>query len=189
MLLCLAYLFSNAQHFELTEKGLVSLKDKDAKFIVIEKEGKSQKELYDQIKNFIMYSFVSPKDVISENGTDMITLNGVSNGDVECKKGFVMLPFKTNYTIVFMFKDGKIRINIPTINKMTSESTTLGGDLSGLYELTLTKDDPVSTGREQIVVFKKDGKTTKGAKESIEKLFNTLIDKAINFTSTAKEEW
>ena len=88
-----------------------------------------------------------------------------------------------------MFKDGKIRINIPTINKMTSESTTLGGDLSGQYELTLTKDDPVSTGREQIVVFKKDGKTTKGAKESIEKLFNTLIDKAINFTSTAKEEW
>ena len=180
---------AKAQHFVLAESGLVPSSDNGAKFIVIEKNGESQKELFNQVKGFIVSSYVSPKDVMSENGEEMITLNGVSNGDVECKKGFGMLSFKTNYTIVFMFKDGKIRINNPSINSMTAQSMTLGGQLSGLYELTLTKNSPILNGREQIVVFKKDGKTTKGAKESIESLFNKLVEKAINFKSPTKEKW
>ena len=192
ILLFLMILFAvsvNAQYFVLTETGLVPASDNDAKFIVIAKEGKTQEELFNQVKNFISSSYISPKDVMSVNGEEMITLNGLSNGDVQCKKGLGILPFKTNYTVVFMFKDGKIRINNPTINSMLATSTTLGGQLGGFYELTLTKNDRVASGREQIVVFKGKGKTTKETKESIEELFNTLIDKAVNFSSPSEEKW
>lgn len=99
-----------------------------------------------------------------------------------------MLPFRTNYTIVFMFKDGKIRINNPSINSMLAESETLGGQTGSFYQLTLSENDPVLSRREQIVVFKKNGKTTKGAKESIETFFNSLIDRVINFNSET-EDW
>ena len=178
----------HAQYFSLTESGLKPANGKDKNFIVIEKEGKSQKDLFNQVKNFITSSYVSPKDVISVNETEMITLNGISDGDVQCKKGFVMLPFRTNYTIVFMFKDGKIRINNPSINSMLAESETLGGQTGSFYQLTLSENDPVLSRREQIVVFKKNGKTTKGAKESIETFFNSLIDRVINFNSET-EDW
>lgn len=178
----------NAQYFTLTETGLKPTNNQKDNFLVIEKKGKSQADLFKQVKDYITASYVSPKDVMSENGTDMITLNGISQKDVQCKKGFAMLPFETNYTIVFMFKDGKIRINNPSINSMFATSTTLGGDISSYYQLVLTDEDPVQAGRERIVVFKGKGKTTKGAKESIESFFNYLIENIINY-DTQSEDW
>lgn len=188
LLLMLLPFLSNAQYFNLTENGFVPAIGDNAKFIVIDKAGQTQEELFNQVKSYITASYVSPKDVLSENGTEMITLNGVSDGDVQCKKGFVMLPFRTNYTIVFLFKDGRIRINCPIINSILAESYTLGGQLSGSYQLTLTKNDDVLGGREQIAVFKGKGKTTKGAKESIEKYFNSLIENIVNY-NPSEEEW
>ncbi len=180
---------ANAQYFTLSKNGLHPSNDPTKKFIVIEKEGKNQSELFKQIKDFITENYVSPKDVMSENGNEMITLNAVSDGDVQCKVGFAMLPLKTNYSITFMFKDGKIRVNTPSINSMLGESYTIGGQLSELYELVYTDDDQTSPNRKTITIFKKNGKTTKGAKESIELFFNTLIDKAVNYKSNNNEDW
>ena len=178
----------NAQYFTLTEIGLRPTDNQEKEFVVIERTGKSQQELFNQVKSFIIASYVSPKDVMSDNGIDMITLNGVSDSDVQCKKGFVMLPFTTNYTITFMFKDGMVRINNPSINSMLAESTTIGGDIGSFYQLTFTKNDNIQTGRERIVVFKGKGKTTKGAKESIESFFNSLIDKIVNYEEKS-DDW
>lgn len=188
IVLLLFCLFANAQYFTLTEKGFVSNEDQLKDFVVIEKSGKEQKDLFNTVKSFATQFYSSPKDVISESGSEIITLNGVSLNDVYCKKGLGAVSFKTNYTLVFQFKDGKIRINRPIINSMRGESRTLGGDLSGLYQLVLTKDDDIANGYDRIVIFNK-GKYKKEAKESIEALFNTIIDKAINYIQKPQEDW
>lgn len=177
-----------SQYFVLTEDGLKPSKDPSLNFVVIDKEGKSKEDLFNQVKSFITAYYASPKDVMSEYENDMITLNAISEGDVQCKKGLVMLPFETNYTIVFMFKDGKIRVNSPSINSMLAESTTIGGDIGDSYQLAFTKNDNIYSGMERIVVFKGKGKTTKGAKESIESFFNSLIDKIVNYEEKS-DDW
>lgn len=188
LLFCVLNLPISAQYFVLSEKGLISKENSDAKFIIIEKPGLTQAELFNQIKNWATQFYVSPKDVISESGNEMITLNGVSDKDVWCKKGFGSVSFTTNYTIVFQFKDGKIRVNIPTINSMKGESRTLGGDLSGFYQLTYTKEDIVDGRREQIIIFNKK-KIKNEAKESIENLFNAIVKDAVEYKLSQKEEW
>ena len=74
LLLMLLPFLSNAQYFNLTENGFVPAIGDNAKFIVIDKAGQTQEELFNQVKSYITASYVSPKDVLSENGTEMITL-------------------------------------------------------------------------------------------------------------------
>lgn len=187
-IICIFNLPIYAQYFTLGENGLIVKDNPDAKFIIVEKPGNTQIELFNQIKNWATQFYVSPKDVISESGNEMITLNGISDKDVWCKKGFGSVSFTTNYTIVFQFKDGKIRVNIPIINSMKGESRTLGGDLSGLYQLTYTKENIVDGRREQIVIFNKK-KTKNEAKESIENLFNAIVKDAVEYKLPQNEEW
>ncbi len=71
---------------------------------------------------------------MSEVDNSMITINGISTDDIMAKKALGYIQIKMNYTIVFHFKDGRIRVDVPSINKMTGESS------STIWQLTLTKD-------------------------------------------------
>lgn len=184
---CLSLNSFAQNYFTLTENGMTPTEASDKKFVVIEKEGQTQLELFNAIKAFATQLYVSPKDVISESGTEIITLNGISTKDVTCKKGLGVLNVKMNYTIVFQIKDGKIRIDAPSINSMTSESRTLGGTLGSLYQICLSKNEMLNGGYERIVIF--DKKIKQQTKDEIESFFNTLINSAINYSAPKSEDW
>jgi len=187
LMLCSVCSFSQ-NYFTLGESGLFPSANKDAKYIVIDKEG-TQTELFNTIKSFVNNFFVSPKDVISEVNNDMITINGVSTKDIVAKKGFGYVDIKMNYTIVFHFKDGKIRIDVPSINSMTGESRTLGGQLGSLYVLTYTKSDHIDGSRDRIIIFDKGKVKNQYAKDNIEQFFNNFIDKALKYKNPTTEKW
>jgi hypothetical protein len=175
--------------FRLTPEGLISTENKEATFIVVERPGKSQQDLFDMVKRFTTQFFVSPKDVLSESGNEMISINGISKKDVIVKKGLAYIPITMNYTIVFHFKDGKVRVDIPSINSMTGESYTVGGNLSGLYQLNISKGSvSLEPKREEIVIFGKN-KTKTEAKVAIEEFFNTFVTNALTENNAKEEEW
>jgi len=183
LILLLPTLAFSQEKLELTPSGLKVQGNPEAKYIIIEKSG-SQQDLFNTIKSFISNYFVSPKDVISEVDNDMITLNGISAKDISVKKGLGYLDITMNYTIVFHFKDGRIRIDLPYINKMTSRSS------STLWQMTINQDDAYDYSYDHLYIFDKKGKLKNNtAKDGIENFFNSFIDKAVNFKSPQKEDW
>jgi len=181
-ILLLSVQFVNAQNsLELTPLGLTPVGNKEAKYIVFEKPG-SQQELYNCIKSFIVSRFQSPKDVMTENSPESIALNAVADGII-VKKGFGYLDVNTNYTIVFHFKDGKIRVDLPSINRMTALSS------STVWQITINQQDPTDLVDHFYVFDKKGELKNESAKSSIEKYFNNFLKDAIEFKAPANENW
>lgn len=181
LFLTTSVLFS--QKLELSTVGLTVEGNPSSKYIIVEREG-TQKDLYNTIKSFIASKYVSPKDVMSESEYETITLNAVSSNKIIVKKFLGYLGITMNYTIVFHFKDGRIRIDMPNINKMTSQSG------STYYQLTINQNDNHDYSSDHFYIFDKKGKlknTT--AKEGIENFFNAFISDIINYKSPQEENW
>lgn len=145
--------------FILTPNGLKCEDNSD--YIILTFEGKQQEELFNSVHLFAGSKFVSPHDVISVSGKEQITLNGVVS--TIPWRNPVSKQCSVNFTITFMFKDGRIRINTPSINRIYT---------SGM-EISLVQAVPLITDG----VFKKNGSVySLGTKEGIEIFFNTLVE-------------
>jgi len=102
-----------AQSFKINQNGNF-VSDENKSFIVVEYADKTKQELYNMVKQNIMVSYVNPDKVISEDGISVISVNG--HGTIcKFKTGGITSYYKGFYTLSFQFKDGKIRINAPTI--------------------------------------------------------------------------
>ncbi len=164
--------------FELTPQGLINNINPKEKFIVYEFEGKSMDDLYNLALQSITAMYVSPKDVISNVENKMISINGIAN--TYFKIIGLTQPICINYNLVMRFKDNKIRIDIPNINKLyynNIEQTIL----------PLSKSNSIRVKS----IFKKDGSVRyEEAKSQIEKTFNSLVNKIIsNIKEENNEEW
>ena len=113
---------TNAQelvHFEITSNG--SFKTKEGNnFVVVPFEGKTSDELYNKVKNNVMSFYKSPQKVMSENDGQVISIRAIT---IVAMKTVTMLPrsFDSYYNLVFRFKDGKVRVDIPTIDNDMSD--------------------------------------------------------------------
>lgn len=140
--------------FTLTPSGLVNETGKE--FVIYDHAGKSQAELYASVHMYLNSLFVSPKDVLSLVENNSISINGVTNDIFRPKSINDLTPtFTMNYTITLYFKDGKIRVDNPSINHM------------------YVTDQPA---KEYYGVFTSKGKLKhEKTKASIEKFFNDFI--------------
>ena len=176
MLLCglLAICIDNVYgQLTLTPDGLTI--DDGGDYIVLDFSDKSKEQLFDNAHLFAGSNFVSPQDVISVSGKEQITLNGVVS-NIEWKNIMVQ-HCSVNFTITMLFKDGKIRINIPTINSIH----TSGAELYIVQSTVLLTDG----------IFKKNGKLYSAkTKSGIEDFFNGFIKDLKEYIDQNKsEDW
>lgn len=157
----------NAQSkLELTDSGLVFDENPSQQFTIIEKDG-TQEELYKYVKGRLTSLFASPKDVISEMEFEMLTINGITT-EIGAKKALGYVTLSTNYTIVLRFKDGRIRVDVPSINKMTS---------SNRLQLTVSQKEDYDYYYSRFYIFDKKGKLkNESGKRSVEQFFNTFLE-------------
>lgn len=100
----------------LTEEG------KD--FVVIQQEGKSAQELYNQVLQAVTLQYNSAKDVISKVENSVISVNGIANNVSILSAMFgVKVFFSIQYVIQFQFKDGRIRVDAPRIARLFTDSS------------------------------------------------------------------
>ena len=107
----------NIVNFSLSSDGTFSTKDKK-NYTVVEFEGKTAQELYNMIKANVLTLYNSPQNVLNEIEPTNITIRAVSNvlyGTFGFGSGFT--EYSAKYTLVFLFKDGKIRVNAPEIER------------------------------------------------------------------------
>lgn len=82
-------------------------------YAVVSAVGYTQSELYKKMLVGISKLYNNPDRVITKVEDEMLTINGI---DLECAyAGGGLTKMSYQYNIQLFFKDGKIRINVPTI--------------------------------------------------------------------------
>lgn len=124
------FLFSmgiNAQsvvNFSLKPDGTFSTTD-DKSYAVVEFDGKTTQELYNMVKANVMTLYNSPQNVLNEIEPTNITIRAMSDVLLSTYKlGSTFTEYRAMYTLVFQFKDGKIRINAPEVDRKLEVSAS-----------------------------------------------------------------
>lgn len=177
-LILLSFMMNAQEKLVLTENGFKTVSGKD--YIVIDYPGMSQKALYNLYLSTLTKLYISPRDVLSKVPFNMINVNGFVKNI--CSQSFV--HYDSHYTIVFQFKDDKVRINAPIMRGAHGEIAR-----SGKYFIYL-KTNYVS-GLEYIKfgIWNKKGKLKKDKwRNAIEDYFNNYIADILKETNK-KDNW
>lgn len=172
---------AHAQYFELTPDGFVNASDPSKKYVVLEFPDNNQKQAYDKVDQYFQsvtgktYDVVRvPNDRISATATTPIT----------AQAGIFPRPYDTQYTLTIRFKDGRIRIDGPSIDQMSAEDG----------KLRLYPTEP-QKGVDGYFIFGKDGKVKNNpGKENLEQFFNDFVNEIIvvfktTDTSDDDDDW
>ena len=166
------------KYFTLTKVGFINASDSSKNYVVLPIDGKTQKELYSIFLNKLNGLFVSPKDVLNPVESESISVNGLAKRQVH---DTMNTAYDLNYTLVFQFKDGKIRVDHPIINKMIYYG------ISNYKEIYLNAGSNLFAGYTSIWNKKGLVKET-AAKEELEYFFDAFIDELLN-ESKKVNEW
>lgn len=165
-ILLLILLFAPAlafcQSFELTPDGVKSSADSGKDYIVLEFPGKTQTELFDLARNYIVSTFNSAKDVMSDSRPTVLSVNAV----LPCvfKAGF-NYDALVNYKYGLAFKDGRIKVSFDLLSFSLPPQSKKPKFTIGL----------VASGFGSYGVFKKNGTVSSvPTKEAIEDCANGL---------------
>lgn len=177
ILLAIAALFSiavNAQSkFELMPTGgFVNEENKDNDYVTFDFEGSTKEQIYSRALVAISSMYVSPKDVLSTVENEIISINGVGKEAILGRIMGMKFGYNISYTMTLKFKDGKLRIDAPSINSITHPNPSA--------------DRPVIYVPQNI--FNKKGEVkNEETKASIEGFFNSLINQITSAMTTATD--
>ncbi|NQX42538.1 protein of unknown function [Pedobacter steynii] len=168
-----------ASEFTLTSNGFINSADSTKNYVVVDMQGKSQQDLYKKSLIYLSGLYVSPKEVLSTIENESITVNSTAKNAIKMKVLFLNPSWDVNYTITFQFKDGKLRIADPTVNRMY----TTTGDVS--RTATINPSD----GQNNKEIFNRKGVLKeKDGKENLEKLINKFVANYIAGINSAKQD-
>jgi len=171
---------SYGQFFKITTGGFINEADTSKNFYVMDHTKLTKSELYEKSLIYFNGLFASPKDVISTVQDESITLNFV-----ESYKIVMGYLWNVNMSYTFNFKDGKVKVSAPYINKIYND---------GLGNISIN----VNGQPENYPIYKRNGKgeirDSDGLKTKsiLEEKANTFVLKYINSLITdvpKNEQW
>ncbi|UPZ35518.1 hypothetical protein MUB18_15550 [Sphingobacterium sp. PCS056] len=176
---------SFAQYFKLTDKGFVSNENHD--FAVVEVPNVKQMDVYKNVLNAINSLYSNPQKGLSVLEGESITLTAYEEKALPVRHGGGGLgksnyQYDLSYTLSFLFKDGKIRMNSPTFElRRWYERTSKNGSnwgRSGWRMLNLVEDKKNSTA-----IYDQNGKliledAANGLNTHLNALLKQIIDKS-----------
>jgi hypothetical protein len=178
LILLLVTQLSFAQYFKLTPQGFVSNDNSD--FTVVNVPNAKQMDLYKNVLNAINTMYSNPQKGLNVVEGESITLTAYEEKALPVRHsagGFGKGNYKydLSYTLSFLFKDGKIRINSPVFEcKRWYEGTykpTSGWGSSGWTTLKLVKGD-----RDRVAIYDKNGKLLlEDAASGLNDHFNSVL--------------
>lgn len=165
LLLCLP-MIAQAQYFQLTPEGFVNAGDPAKKYIVLDFPDNTQQQAFDRVTRQLQAEAGDAYDLVLVP-SERITANG--SAKIDAKAGVFPRPYDMKYTLIIRFKDGRIRIDGPTIDELYSEKENIR-----LYATVPQK------GVNAYFIYGKDGEVkNKLGKENLEKFFNEFVNRVI----------
>jgi hypothetical protein len=139
--------FGQEKEFSFTkEKGFTE-------YIVIDKNGQTDDELYQKTLGWINETYKNPeKVVLAKNENSYIRIEGVAS-DISWMKVMGMTTYySTKYEIEFYFKDGKVKFDITSVSTYTEATKYASGGWSKRHYYSMPLDEKTSN-----LIFKDDG--------------------------------
>ncbi len=175
------YSLSYGQTFVLTPNGLRDSLDTEKSYVVINIEGKTAKQLYDNAIKFINKTYSNPNFVIKgQTDGEYLKYDTHASDFISLKNSFLTAKFDVDYTTELNFKDGKVKFEIINLdmNKRTQ---------NGVNRLLLV-GNMMSLG-----IYNKKGDLKKAdAKIQIENFFNVQVNQlsiALNENNKKTDNW
>jgi hypothetical protein len=165
--------------FKLTPLGFVSDVDSTKNYVVTEAPGSTQAQLYKSALLYLSSLYVSPKEVLSTIENESITVNAIATKAIKMKVLYLNPSWDVNYTVTFQFKDGKLRILQPSINRITTQT----GDV---YRTASVIGGSGSNHKE---IYNKKGELKqKDGKQNLELMINAYVSAASKGILAAKND-
>lgn len=117
MVLWLFTIAINAQnrvHFTLAKSCTYVNPNSETDYYVFNYEGESQASLYNKALMGVTKTFVSAKDVVSKVEKSIISINSTQVLSYTIG-GLIPAKNYVNYVVEIEFKEGRIKVNVPTI--------------------------------------------------------------------------
>lgn len=176
---------SFAQYFKLTDKGFVSNENHD--FAVVEVPNVKQMDVYKNVLNAINSLYSNPQKGLSVLEGESITLTAYEEKALPVRHGGSGLgksnyEYDLSYTLSFLFKDGKIRMNSPTFElRRWYEGTFRAG--SGWGNSGWTTLNLVKGKKDRVAIYDQNGKliledAANGLNTHLNALLKQIIDKS-----------
>ena len=160
-----------AQQYVVTPSGLRDAKNSEKEYVVIEVEGLSAKQLYDNSIKYINENYKNPEEVLkAKTDGEYLKFDTYDPNFIIYNNSSFEVPIKANYTTELRFKEGRVRYEIKNL-EMKAKSANFyvlftGGMMEGY------------------IVYKKNGKLFKEkAKTDIESYFNNTVSGLSKFLS------
>lgn len=161
----------NAQEIEVNENGLVSKLDNTKNYVIVESEGLSSKDLYNNVYKYVQKNYKNPEAVLKGSiENEFLKFDTYVPSAMHFTKSVI---FDLNYTTSLYFKDGKSKIEFLNIEYTPADITMpkIVFSFKALYNKkgVLTKTD---------------------VKKEIEDYFNNIIQQiSKSLKGATKEEW
>lgn len=173
--------FAEEHIFVLSPFGMVTTNPKSPNYIVLDCPTLTQKELYEKVLLTIGEQFTSPKDILSTvEGKQISIICNIANG----VKRTDFHSFDVSFKLVFEFKDGKIKVNAPSINRITTVTHKFQEMFIRKYITSIS----IGSGDEFSIYNSKGKLKLEKAKKTLENTVNNtvlmiligVVDKAVN---------
>lgn len=166
-----------AQKFTVTPNGLRDSEDEEKNYVVIEVDGLTAKQLYDNTLKYITKSYNNPDEVLKgQIEGDYIKFDTYVPEMFYYSNSGAKMQIDTKYTTELKFKDNKVRLEIVSLDMYHPNSNTKVLFSGGIFE--------------GYVIYKKNGTLFKEeAKQDIENYFNSVIeDLKLNLKGESEED-
>lgn len=196
--------------FRLTERGMVSDRDRKTEYCIVECPEKGREELFRKVAYYLESVLGGESAVFNALEPDSFTVNACVPGAVMDGKSWLRTAYDLEYRMMVDTRDGYVRIWAPEIItmsrwKVNSESSVSAGvDSPGISVIVglpcenmkvakmfvSEKYMPGKVGQYSsggTVIFNKRGKLkNKYAKRSLEDYFNSLVDSIDHYINFAE---
>lgn len=163
--------FAQDHLFVLSPSGMITTNPESPNYLVFDYPTLTQKELYEKVLMTIGEHFTSPKDVMSTvEGKQISILCNVADG----VKRTDFHSFDVSFKLVFEFKDKKIKVNAPVINRITTVTHKF-------QEMFIQKYIISMGGGDEFSIYNTKGKLKlEKAKRSLENTVNSVVLMILN---------
>ncbi|KIQ22633.1 hypothetical protein RT99_05865 [Flavobacterium sp. MEB061] len=168
------------QKLIVTPEGFKNSEELTKKYVVIDVEGKTAKDLYENALRFINKNYKNPEKVITgkvEN--EFISINTHATDFITIKNSFAKIPISTDYNYDLSFKDNRVKFEVTEIDMY---------DKSGKFKLKF-KGEGAFSG--YYIYNMKDELKKPEAKAELENYFNSFIIVMSNYlkSTVAEDKW
>ena len=105
-----------AQQYVVTPSGLRDAKDAEKQYVVIEIDGLSAKQLYDNSIKYINEKYKNPEEVLKgKTDGEYLKFDTYDPNFIIYNNSSYKVPIKANYTTELRFKEGRVRYEIKNL--------------------------------------------------------------------------